>query len=90
MLLGDGSAVAFELRIPENAAVAGKTVSELAALQGFPSSCVFAALYQADGRVEAPRGSSVVRVGTTVLLVSQNDEVARVVNVLTHAGAPVG
>jgi trk system potassium uptake protein TrkA len=83
MLLGNGSAVAFELRIPDQSGVAGRTISELAALPGFPSSCVFAALYQADGRVEAPRGSSAVQIGTTVLLVSRTDEVTQAVKVLT-------
>jgi trk system potassium uptake protein TrkA len=83
MLLGNGTAVAFELTIPEGSAAAGRTIGELAALQGFPSSCVFAALYQADGRVEAPRGSTAVQVGTTVLLVSSTDEVARAVAMLT-------
>ena len=54
-----------------------QTIMELAALPAFPSSCVFAALYQADGSVEAPRGSAVIQAGTTVLLVSRADEVAR-------------
>jgi trk system potassium uptake protein TrkA len=87
MLLGDGSAIAFELTIPESAAASGKTIMELAALPGFPSSCVFAAIYKADGSVEAPRGATVVHVGTTVLLVSRRDEVARAVSTLTGSAA---
>jgi trk system potassium uptake protein TrkA len=83
MLLGDGSAIAFELTVPEGSAAAGKTVMELAAMPGFPATSVFAALYQTDGRVEAPRGSSVVQVGTTVLVVSRADEVGRAVQTLT-------
>ena len=83
MLLGDGGAIAFELTIPAESAAAGHTIMELAARPEFPSSCVFAAVYQADGRVEAPRGSSVVQVGTTVLLVSRRDELARAVQLLT-------
>jgi trk system potassium uptake protein TrkA len=83
MLLGDGSAIAFELTIPVKSAAAGTTIMELAARPDFPPSCVFAALYQVDGSVEAPRGSSVIQVGTTVLLVSRADEVARAVKALT-------
>lgn len=83
MLLGDGSAIAFELTVPPGSAAAGKTVMELAAMPAFPSSCVFAALYQTDGSVVAPRGSSIVNVGTTVLLVSRANEVARVVSAMT-------
>jgi trk system potassium uptake protein len=83
MLLGDGGAIAFEIRIPQGAAAAGRTIMELAALPGFPASVVFAALYKADGSVEAPRGATVVHVGTTVLVVSRRDEVARAVATLT-------
>jgi trk/ktr system potassium uptake protein len=83
MLLGDGSAIAFELTIPPGSAAAGRTIMELAARPEFPSSCVVAAVYQADGRVEAPRGSSVLQAGTTVLLVSRRDELARAVQLLT-------
>ena len=84
MLLGDGSAIAFELTVPAGSAAAGKTIMELAALPGFPSTSVFAALYQVDGSVEAPRGSTVVQVGTTVLLVSRSNEVAQAVKTLTE------
>ena len=84
MLLSDGSAVAFELTVQEGSAAAGRTIMDLAALPGFPSSCVFAALYRADGQVEAPRGATIVQRGTTVLLVSRADEVGRVVKALTE------
>ena len=83
MLLGDGSAMAFELTVPQGSIAAGKTIMEVAALPGFPSTSVFAAIYQTDGSVEAPRGSSVVHEGTTVLIVSRADDVARAVKTLT-------
>ena len=82
MLLGNGSAIAFEITIPAGSAAAGKAIVELAALPGFPSSCVFAALYKADGSVEAPRGATVVEAGTAVLLVSGSNEVARAIKTL--------
>jgi trk system potassium uptake protein TrkA len=77
MLLGNGGSVAFELTVPEVSSTVGKTVGELASSPDFPASCVFAALYRTDGSVEAPRGSSTIHPGTTVLLVSRVDEVAR-------------
>ena len=83
MLLGDGSAIAFELSIPPESAVAGTTVMDLAARRDFPKSCVVAAIYQQDGSVGAPRGSSVVEAGTTVLLVARADEVGAAVQALT-------
>jgi trk system potassium uptake protein TrkA len=84
MLLGNGNAIAFEITLPEGSAAAGHTIMALAALPGFPSSCVVAAVYQADGSVEAPRGSSVIQAGTTVLLVSRATEVAQAVKLLTE------
>ena len=83
MLLGDGSAMAFEVTVPPGSAAAGKTIMEVAAMPGFPSTSVFAAIYQADGSVEAPRGSSVVHEGTTVLVVSRANDVSRAVKTLT-------
>jgi trk system potassium uptake protein len=78
MLVGNGEAVAFELELPSDAAVGGKTVSELASLATFPTSCVFAGIFSA-GRMEVPRGSSVIAAGSTVVLVSRRDELATVI-----------
>ncbi len=86
MLIGDGTAIAFELTIPAGSVAAGRTVMELANHPDFPRSGVFAALYREGGGVEGPRGSSVVDAGTTVLLVAHRNEVSRAITALT---APV-
>ncbi len=83
MLIGDGAAIAFELTIPAGSVGAGRTVMELAVRPDFPKSGVFAALYRESGGVEAPRGSSVVEAGTTVLLVAQRDDVPAAIKALT-------
>ena len=83
MLIGNGNAMAFEITVPAGSPVEGLTVMESVKLAGFPASCVFAALYRADGGVEAARGSAVVHAGTTVLLVSRTDDVGKVVHLLT-------
>ena len=83
MLIGNGNAMAFEITVPPGSPVEGLTVMESVKLAGFPASCVFAALYRADGGVEAARGSAVVHAGTTVLLVSKTDDVGKVVHLLT-------
>jgi trk system potassium uptake protein TrkA len=83
MLIGDGAAIAFELTIPPGSVGAGRTVMELAARPDFPKSGVFAALYRQGGGVEAPRGSSVVDAGTTVLLVAQREDVSGAIMALT-------
>jgi trk system potassium uptake protein TrkA len=87
MLIGDGAAIAFELTFPAGSIAASRTVMELAARPDFPKSVVFAALYREGGRVEAPRGSSVIDAGTTVLLVAQRDEVSHAITALTAPAA---
>jgi trk system potassium uptake protein TrkA len=87
MLIGDGAAIAFELTIPAGSVAAGRTVMELVARPDFPRSGVFAALYREGGGVEAPRGSSVVDAGTTVLLVAQREEVSHAITALTAPAA---
>jgi trk system potassium uptake protein TrkA len=89
MLIGDGAAIAFELTIPDGSVAAGRTVMELAARPDFPKSVVFAALYRQRGGVEAPRGSSVIDPGTTVLLVAQREEVSDTITALTAPAADV-
>jgi trk system potassium uptake protein TrkA len=84
MLIGDGTAIAFELTIPAGSTGAGRTVMELAARPDFPKSGVFAALYRVQGGLEAPRGSSVVEAGTKVLLVTQRGDVSRAISSLTR------
>jgi len=88
MLLGNGNAIAFELTIPAGSPVAGLTVMDAVKLPGFPRSCVFAALYQADGGVESARGAAVVQVGTTVLMVSQMSDIGTAVQTLTGVVSP--
>src|SRR5687767_12937168 len=41
MVLGQGESIAFELPIPPNAGVVGKTVGEIATDPDYPPSCVF-------------------------------------------------
>jgi trk system potassium uptake protein TrkA len=80
MLLGNGESMAFEISIPKDSAIAGRSVSDVASDPGFPRSCVFAAVYRADGGVEGPRGSSLVPGGATVLLVARRDELKHVID----------
>ena len=84
MLIGDGAAIAFELTIPPGSVAAGITVMELVARPDFPKSGVFAALYREGGGVEAPRGSTVIDAGMTVLLVAQRVEVSGAITALTR------
>lgn len=79
MYLGDGRSVAIELALPEDADVSEKSVIDIAATPDFPSSCVLAGIVEADGDVIAPRGNSIIKGGTTVVLVARKDDLPQVV-----------
>lgn len=79
MFLNDGRSVALELVLPKDAEVDGRAVSDVASDPDFPPSCVLAGLVERDGNVTAPRGSSKLTGGTTIVLVSKRDELSRVV-----------
>ncbi len=86
MYLGDGSSVAFEVMIPEGAALDGMSVVEVARLPDFPQSCVFAGLHGDDGQVHPPRGGSVLKAGRVVLIVARRDELGKVTAFLERRG----
>lgn len=74
MVLGAGETIAFELTIPEGAAVVGRAVAEIA----LPRSCVVAGMSH-EGRLQAPRGASTFEAGMDVLLVAARDDLAAVI-----------
>ena len=83
MVLGAGESVAIELSISPESRVVGTTVSEIAKDPFFPTSCVLAGLFEPSGKVEAPRGSSLLTRGMTVLLVVSREELSRAVEFFT-------
>lgn len=87
MPLGAGHSVAFEMRVPATAKVAGSVLADLAQSPNFPNSCVVAAIYGSDGSVEPARGSSVVRGGHTVLLVARKDQLNEVLEFFSAPSA---
>lgn len=78
MVLGQGEAIAFELMVPDDAWVVGRSVSDVAADAAFPASCVIAVMTH-DGLVEAARGGSTFAAGTQVLLVAARPDVGRAI-----------
>lgn len=74
-----GNATAFELAIPAGSRVVGRSVAEIASDDAFPHSCVIAGMFEPSGRVLAPRGSSTVTAGMTVLLVAPRLELSALV-----------
>ena len=78
MVLGRGESIAVEIVVPADAVVVGRSVSEVAADAGFPSSCVIAGM-TLDGAVKAPRGATVIESGTELLVVSARADLSRTI-----------
>jgi trk system potassium uptake protein TrkA len=69
---GAGKAAIVVDTVPEDAAVSGKTVSQIAADPAFPPECVITGIYRPETREFAiPRGSAEVHGGDRVFLVAR-------------------
>lgn len=86
--LGDGDTVLFELALPLRARVAGQTVAQVRAMEGFPRECVFIGMVDPQGRAALPDGSTVLKAGHTIILVARRAQLADAVSFLT--AEPVG
>lgn len=79
MALGSGESLAFEIVVPAEARVVGRTVRDIAADPAFPPSCVFAGMSESGGAVDVPRGSSIITGGMALLLVVTQRDLSRTV-----------
>ena len=81
--LGDGDTLLFELALPMRARVAGQTVAQVRGTAGFPRECVFIGLVDPQGRATLPEGSTTLRAGHTVIMVSRRSQLAAAVEFLS-------
>ncbi|WP_093525243.1 cyclic nucleotide-binding domain-containing protein [Stigmatella erecta] len=81
--LADGQTILFELTVPARALVAGKTVAQVRALEGFPKESLFIGMVDPEGHTAVPDGSTLLRAGHTVILVARRAQLAQVVEFLT-------
>jgi len=79
MVLGSGEAIAVELTVEKEAWVVGRSVSDVATDAGFPQSCVIAGI-AVGGRVQAPRGATVIEGDAQLLLVSSRADLPRAID----------
>jgi trk system potassium uptake protein TrkA len=79
MVLGSGEAIAVELLVPEDALVVGRSVSDVAADEAFPRTCVIAGM-ALDGVVQAPRGATVIEAGAQLLVISARADLSRTID----------
>jgi trk system potassium uptake protein TrkA len=82
--LAAGDAVLFELVIRPRSLVAGKTVAQVRGEAGFPRECVFIGFLDAEGKIALPDGQTVLRAGTTAILVTKRALLAQAVAFITQ------
>ena len=81
--LAGGDALLFELVINPRALVAGKTVAQVRAMDGFPRDSLFIGVVDPDGKTVVPDGSTVLKAEHTVILVSRRTQLGQAVKFLT-------
>jgi trk system potassium uptake protein len=84
MVLGSGESVAFEVMVPVDARIGGKSVRDLAADPLFPRDFVFAGVGDAKGDIAVPKGDSIVQPGAPVIVVAHRQEVGAAAAFLTN------
>jgi len=74
--LGNGEAEISIITIPEDAFLAGKTVSQIADGREFPDNCVIAGIYDTENdSLIVPRGQKKIHGGNQVFLVGHSDDI---------------
>lgn len=86
MVLGSGEAIAVELQVPGKARVVGRAVSDVASDADFPSSCVIAGI-TLEGKVQAPRGATIIEAGAQLLVVSARADLAKTIEFFFRKGS---
>jgi trk system potassium uptake protein TrkA len=84
--LEDHDVEMFSVDIPTGAKCSGMQISQLASSRGFPRQCLIAGLFRSGHKgMTIPRGDDVLRSGDSVYVFARNDDVERVVGLLTKA-----
>jgi len=82
--IGGGEAEMLAIQVPEGAAAAGLTVSEIVTRPKFPRSGVIAGIFDKERRLTIPRGDAVIPGNSEVLIVVKAEDVAAAIECLTH------
>lgn len=85
MLIAEGKAGIYSIRIPENGESVGKTVEEIGRDSRFPQACVFMGIYkEEEGEFHIPRGGNVFKTNDRVFLISKSEFIKQAADYLTR------
>jgi trk system potassium uptake protein TrkA len=83
--IGRGKADIFAVTVPDGANIHNQTVKDIAAMEGFPSQCVFIAAYnRQSGDFSLPRGDHAIHQGDEIFMISTPVDIKKAVSVLTE------
>lgn len=85
MVIGAGDSIAVELEIPDDAWVLDRSVSDVAAHEEFPRSCVIAGM-AVGGSVQAPRGGTMFERKMLVLIVAARADLSAAIAFFLRKG----
>ncbi len=78
-VIGGGRANIFMVVVPKAARVAGKSIREIVAMEGFPPQCIFIAVYaEQRGQFSIPRGEQVIQEGDELFLIATAENIKKV------------
>jgi trk system potassium uptake protein len=83
MRIGKGNIDVFEVRVPEDAYIAGMTVEAVVHTMGFPATCNFVAVETSDGAVEIARGTTIIPGGSNVIVLAMEADLDHIIRLLT-------
>jgi len=73
MLIAEGRAGIYSIRIPENGECVGKSVEEIGRDSRFPHACVFMGIYKEEGEFHIPREGNVFENNGRIFLISKSE-----------------
>src|SRR5688572_19514286 len=84
MQIGKGDLVAFEVRIPPGAPIAGMKVAEIVRQPDFPRQCVFIGVEtRGSSEVNVPQGDTVIAGGASVIMAAHRPDLPKLLKSFT-------
>jgi trk system potassium uptake protein TrkA len=87
MRLGRGNIDVFEVTVPADSPIAGRTVEAIVQDLHLPPTCNFVAVEQGDGELEVARGTTLVPPGANVIMLAKEADLQPLIELLTRPGA---
>ena len=83
MQIDKGNVDVFEITIPADSVIAGKSVEEIAQISNFPKNCMFIGVPDsAEGNIDIAKGNTKIIGGRSVIMLSKDADLKKVIKFL--------